>query len=213
MSLQVFDWESFERLPVVGILRGFERTEVLKAVAVAADGGICNFEVTMNTSGAEELIRALSESVGSRANVGAGTVCSMADLEAALRAGASFIVTPTLRREVIQSCVRRQIPVFPGAMSPTEIHTALAWGAPMVKVFPSEVLGPGFLQALRGPFPEWKLMPTGGVTVESLPDYKRAGAAAFGVGSPLFNKAQVKAGNWDWVKLQAQRFRVAFEAK
>ena len=205
-----FSWTLFQRLPVVGILRGFDRRQVENLVAAAAAGGLCNFEVTMNSPNAADLIRLTCEMVGEGSNVGAGTVCSLSTLEAALDAGAGFIVTPVVNSGVIRECVKRQIPIFPGALTPTEIHQAFDLGASIVKVFPSDSLGPGYIKSLKGPFPEWRLMPTGGVTVETLGAYKRAGAEAFGVGGPLFEQEQVLAGNWKWVEEQARRFVQAY---
>ena len=186
--------------------------QVEKLVTSAAAGGLCNFEVTMNSQNAADLIRMMREILGDRSNVGAGTVLSLPNLEAALEAGAGFIVTPVVNSKVIIECVKRQVPVFPGALSPTEIHQAFDLGASIVKVFPSDSLGPAYIKSLKGPFPGWRLMPTGGVTVETIGAYKRAGAEAFGVGSPLFDREQVLAGNWGWVEEQSRRFAQAYAA-
>jgi 2-dehydro-3-deoxyphosphogluconate aldolase/(4S)-4-hydroxy-2-oxoglutarate aldolase len=200
----------FKKLPVVGILRFFKRAEVEKLVPASIEGGLCNIEVTMNTAGAEELIRLTADLVGGKGNVGAGTVTTVETLDKALKAGATFIVTPAVVPDVIQACVERKIPVMPGAMTPTEILTAWRLGATMVKVFPADQLGPGHIKALKAPFPEIPLMPTGGVTVETLPAFKKAGADAFGVGGPLFDPKQVAAGNWGWFREQAARFAAAY---
>lgn len=200
----------FRKLPVVGILRFFKRAEVEKLVPASLAGGLSNIEVTMNTAGAEDLIRLTSDLVGGKGNVGAGTVTTVETLEKALAAGATFIVTPAVVPDVIRACVERKIPVMPGAMTPTEILTAWRLGATMVKVFPADQLGPGHLKAVKAPFPEIPLMPTGGVTVETLPAFKKAGADAFGVGGPLFDPKQVAAANWDWFREQAARFAQAY---
>jgi 2-dehydro-3-deoxyphosphogluconate aldolase/(4S)-4-hydroxy-2-oxoglutarate aldolase len=195
---------------VVGILRGFEFDATARMIAAALDGGLRNVEITMNSPGASEQIRRAVDSFGSRANIGAGTVTSPAALEQALSAGASFIVTPIVIPEVIESCVRLGVPVMPGAMSPTEIVSAWELGATVVKVFPADGLGPAFLRSLRGPLPHIPLMPTGGVTVESLPAFRNAGAVAFGVGTPLFDPARAAAGDWPWFRTQAERFVAAW---
>jgi 2-dehydro-3-deoxyphosphogluconate aldolase/(4S)-4-hydroxy-2-oxoglutarate aldolase len=179
-------------------------------VPASIEGGLCNIEVTMNTADAEELIRLTADLVGGKGNVGAGTVTTVETLDKALKAGATFIVTPAVVPDVIQACVERKIPVMPGAMTPTEILTAWRLGATMVKVFPADQLGPGHIKALKAPFPEIPLMPTGGVTVETLPAFKKAGADAFGVGGPLFDPKQVAAGNWGWFREQAARFAAAY---
>jgi 2-dehydro-3-deoxyphosphogluconate aldolase/(4S)-4-hydroxy-2-oxoglutarate aldolase len=200
----------FKKLPVVGILRFFKRAEVEKLVPASLEGGLCNIEVTMNTAGAEDLIRLTADLVGEKGNVGAGTVTTIETLDRAIKAGATFIITPAVLPDVIQACVQRKIPVMPGAMTPTEILSAWRMGATMVKVFPADQLGPGHIKAVKAPFPEIPLMPTGGVTVETLPAFKKAGADAFGVGGPLFDPKQVAAGNWGWFREQAARFAQAY---
>ncbi len=207
-----FNASLFRQLPIVGILRFFPRDQVALMLPAALAGGLINFEVTMNSEGAEELIRLSRDLVGERGNVGAGTVTTVDTLHRALAAGASFIVTPAVIPEVIQACVERGVPVLPGALTPTEILTAWRLGATMVKVFPADQLGPAHIRAVKAPFPEIPLMPTGGVTVETLPAFRAAGADAFGVGSPLFDPRQAAAGNWDWFRQQAARFLQAYEA-
>ena len=208
--MATFNRDLFRKLPVVGILRFFKREEVEKLVPASVEGGLCNIEVTMNTAGATDLIRFTVEAMGARGNVGAGTVTTLKALDEAMGAGASFIVTPAVVPDVIQECVKRGVPVMPGAMTPTEILTAWRLGATMVKVFPADQLGPGHIKAVKAPFPEIPLMPTGGVTVETLPAFKKAGADAFGVGGPLFDPKQVAAGNWGWFREQASRFAAAY---
>lgn len=200
----------FRSMPIVGILRFFARDQVEHLVPAVVEGGLVNLEVTLNSPGAADLIRLTRDLLGPRGNVGAGTVTSMQGLDLALEAGASFIVTPVVLPEVIRACVERGVPVMPGAMTPTEIFTAWNLGASLVKVFPADQLGPGHLRAVKAPFPEIRLMPTGGVTVETLPAFRDAGADAFGVGSPLFDPRQVAAGNWDWFRQRASRFCESF---
>jgi len=209
MSIE-FNEELFKELPVVAILRFFTSAEVEKLVPASMAGGLRNLEVTMNTPGAAEVIRLTCELVGKQGNVGAGTVTTLEELELALSAGASFIVTPAVLPEVIQACVQRQVPVMPGAMTPTEVLMAWRLGAKLVKIFPADQLGPAHLKALKAPFPQIPLMPTGGVTVETLPEFKKAGADAFGVGGSLFDPKQVAAGNWDFFREQASRFAHAY---
>ncbi|HXJ71689.1 MAG TPA: bifunctional 4-hydroxy-2-oxoglutarate aldolase/2-dehydro-3-deoxy-phosphogluconate aldolase, partial [Candidatus Dormibacteraeota bacterium] len=207
-----FDRCLFKQLPIVGILRFFKRAEIEKLVPATLQGGLCNLEITMNSEGAEDSIRLACALAAGRANVGAGTVTSVEAMERALAAGASFIVTPVVIPEVIQACVKRNVPVMPGALTPTEIFTAWQLGATIVKVFPADQLGPAHLKAIKAPFPEIPLMPTGGITVETLPAFMQAGADAFGAGGPLFDPKQAAAGNWDWFRLQAARFAQAYAA-
>ena len=200
----------FRSMPIVGILRFFPRDQVEHLVPAVVDGGLVNLEVTLNSPGAADLIRLTRDLLGPRGNVGAGTVTSMQGLDLALEAGASFIVTPVVLPEVIRACVERGVPVFLDDTATTEIYTAWNLGASLVKVFPADQLGPGHLRAVKAPFPEIRLMPTGGVTVETLPAFRDAGADAFGVGSPLFDPRQVAAGNWDWFRQRASRFCESF---
>jgi 2-dehydro-3-deoxyphosphogluconate aldolase/(4S)-4-hydroxy-2-oxoglutarate aldolase len=185
-----FNHDLFKQLPVVGILRFFKRAEIEKLVPASLQGGLSNLEITMNSEGAEDSIRAACDLAAGRANVGAGTVTSIESMERALAAGASFIVTPAVIPDVIRACVARKVPVMPGALTPTEIFNAWQLGATLVKVFPADQLGPAHLKAIKAPFPEIPLMPTGGVTVETLPAFKLAGADAFGAGGPLFDPKQ-----------------------
>ncbi len=207
-----FDWNRFRQCPIVGILRGFDLAVVERAVDAAVAGGIVNIEVTCNTRGAAQQIELLQSRCGEQINIGAGTVCTLEDLNLALQAGATYIVTPIVAADVIREAVVRQVPVFAGAMTPTEIHLAWSLGAAMVKVFPCDQLGPAYIRNVSAPLSQISLMPTGGVTPDNLPEYKRAGAAAYGVGSPLFQKARVLAGDWSWIAEQAARFVEAFQS-
>lgn len=205
-----FDRARFDALPVVGIVRGFAREVMEPMIAAAFEGGLRNIEITLNTPDAEALICLTRERWGDSVNIGAGTVTTLEGLHRALDAGAGFIVTPALNPDVVRECVSRGVPVMPGAMSPTEIVAAWELGATMVKVFPADGLGPAFLRSLRGPLPHIPLMPTGGVTLETLPAFRAAGAAAFGVGTPLFDPARAAARDWSWFREQSGRFAQAW---
>ena len=204
-----FDWDHFHDFPVVGILRGFDADSIRSLVQAAIDGGLHNIEVTMNTPGACSLLGLVRDLASERMNVGAGTVCGPQDLQMARSAGAEFIVCPVVSPPVIRSCSENGIPVFPGALTPSEVYRAWEMGGDIVKLFPADALGPGYVRSLRGPLPQVRLMPTGGVTVANLGEYRRAGAAAYGVGGPLFARDRVAAGDWDWVAAQVRRFRAA----
>lgn len=201
-----------ETLPIVGILRGFTNLQVAGVVKAALAGGLRNLEITMGSPDTPAQIREARGVVGDKMCVGAGTVLSLELLEKALEAGASFIVTPVVNVDVIEECVRRKAPVFPGAYSPTEILKAWELGATMVKVFPAETLGPGYIKAIKAPLPHVKLMPTGGVDLKTIGAYRKAGADGFGVGSPLFDRARVEAGDWNWVEAQCRAFLDAYSS-
>jgi 2-dehydro-3-deoxyphosphogluconate aldolase / (4S)-4-hydroxy-2-oxoglutarate aldolase len=206
-----FNQELFQQLPIVGILRGLPADRLRPVVEAVRDGGLTNLEITMNTPGAVDQIRAACEIAGGALNLGAGTVTSVQLLEEALAAGASFIVTPTVAVPVIERCGRLKVPVFPGAFSPTETQRAWGLGATMVKVSPAEFLGPAYVRSLKAPLPQVKLMPTGGVDVATLETYAKAGADAFGVGSPLFRAERIAAQDWEWVRNQCRAFSRAYQ--
>jgi 2-dehydro-3-deoxyphosphogluconate aldolase / (4S)-4-hydroxy-2-oxoglutarate aldolase len=197
---------TFDGVPLIGILRGCSNDHLPHIVDCVRRGGMTHLEITMNSPGAEQQIRDAVRYSDRKLHIGAGTVTNRDLLETALDAGAAFIVTPLLNREVISSCVTRRIPVFPGALSPTEICEAWELGATMVKIFPAETGGPAFIRALKGPFPQIDLLPTGGVDLETLPKLLQAGAAGAGIGSPLFRKERLEKQDWPWLEQQVQAF-------
>ncbi len=198
---QTFSWKLFEQMPVVGILRNFPSEVMLPLALHYTEAGLTTLEITMNSAEAETTIALLIEKYGDRLNIGAGTVCTMTDLEKALAAGARFIVTPILDEDVIKSCVDRQIPIFSGAYTPTEIYKAWNWGASMVKVFPASRLGPEYVKEVLAPLNQIKLMPTGGITLDNCTDFLKAGAKGLGMGGQLFPKELIL--NQDWPKVKA----------
>ena len=204
-----FNRDRFAELPIVGILRGFEVETVRQLVGATMAGGLRCIEVTMNSPSAVEAIGAAIEEGGDELQVGAGTVCTLEDLDQALGAGASFIVTPIVSAEVISACGEHGVPVMAGALTPSEIYEAWSLGAEMVKVFPANHFGPGYLKDLRGPLPEIRLMPTGGVNAETLGEFHSAGAAAFGVGGSLFSSQAIADGR---VEEAARSLVDAYEA-
>jgi 2-dehydro-3-deoxyphosphogluconate aldolase/(4S)-4-hydroxy-2-oxoglutarate aldolase len=191
----MFLMEKFEELPIVGIVRNMKADDFERILPLYIQAGFTTIEVTMNTAGAEAMIKKAKNDFGNSIHIGAGTVCTMNDLQKALEVGADFIVTPIVDKNVIEKCVATKIPVFPGAFSPTEIYTAWSLGASMVKVFPISQFGPAYIQSIKAPFPQIKLMPTGGVGLEDIKNYKDAGASAFGIGSPMFPSSLIKTLN------------------
>jgi len=191
----MFLMEKFEELPIVGIIRNMNASDFERILPLYFQAGFTTIEVTMNTVGAENMIKKAKAVFGDTINIGAGTVCNLSDLQKALEVGADFIVTPIIDTDVIEKCVASNIPIFPGAFSTTEIYTAWSLGASMVKVFPISQLGPGYIQSIKGPFPHIKLMPTGGIGLENIKSYKEAGASALGIGGPLFPNKILKSLN------------------
>lgn len=204
--------ERFHSLPLVGILRGFRAGQIEPTVNACLEGGLKNLEITMNTDGADDQIRTAIDVAAGRMNIGAGTVTSRERLDGALAAGASFIVTPAVIPGVIGRCRELDVPVIPGAFTPTEVWQAWDSGATMVKLFPADLGGPNYIKALKGPYPEIKIMATGGITLDTIEGYLEAGADGFGLGGPLFRKDRVEAGDWPWIAEQIRRHREIFEA-
>ncbi len=192
-----FSWEAFNKVPIIGIMRNIPQARVEMLVSQYFECGFTTLEVTMNSEGAAKTISYLYEIYPDTLNIGAGTVLTLEDLEEALDAGASFIVTPVINDEVIKNCVARKVPVFPGAYTPTEIYKAWKMGAGMVKVFPATRLGPDFIKEVLAPMNFLKLVPTGGVSIDTITDFFKAGAAGVGMGSTLFPKNLVENEQWD----------------
>ena len=201
-----FSQALFQELPIIGILRGFTLGQVTEIVRAALRGGLRNIEITMNTPDAARQINEAVTVAEGQLNIGAGTVINLEHLDQAIVAGATFVVTPTVQPKVITECANQKIPVFPGAFSPTEIVRAWELGARMVKVFPAESAGPGYIRALKAPLPHIQLLPTGGVDLKTLPHFLKAGADGFGIGTPLFDRQRVESCDWTWVEAQCRAF-------
>lgn len=178
--------EKFEQLPIMGILRGGDYDVIAPLVETVVGAGLETLEIAMNTPNAAAMIRRVREVAGTRLVVGAGTVMDLALLDEALEAGARFIVMPTVVDEVVGRCRELDIPVFPGALTPQEIHRAWRAGATMVKLFPAKVFGPEYLREIGGPFPHIKLLACGGVSVDNLAVFFSCGASAVAFGSSVF---------------------------
>lgn len=201
-----FSWSLFSQMPIVGILRNIPSESLTQLLPGYIEAGLTTLEITLNTPGASEMIRMLKHEAGEKLNIGAGTVRNAADLEIALSAGADFIVTPNIDEEVIKECVRLAIPIFPGAYTPTEIYKAWQLGASIVKVFPATSLGASYFKDVLAPLNDVKMMPTGGVSLESIPGFFHAGASAFGVGSPLFEKSLLEKRDWEGLQRHFTKF-------
>ena len=176
--------EQILRYQLVAILRGCEPERVPEIAAALADGGVRLLEVTLNSPDAMEVIRRLARTMGDRLLVGAGTVLTAAEAEMAIDAGAGFILSPSLDPDTIRATKKGGAVSVPGAFTATEILTAWRSGADIVKVFPASV-GAQYIRDLRGPLPQIPLMPTGGVNLSNIREFRAAGAAAFGIGSAL----------------------------
>jgi 2-dehydro-3-deoxyphosphogluconate aldolase/(4S)-4-hydroxy-2-oxoglutarate aldolase len=199
-----FSHEAFEAMPVIGIMRNFSFEIIEKITPLYKEAGLTTLEVTMNSDGAYETIKNLSAAYPGL-NIGAGTVCEMEDLHTALEAGASFIVTPILNEEVINYCVANKIPVFPGAFTPTEIYKAWKLGATAVKIFPASRFGPVYLKEIKAPLNNIRLLPTGGVSLDNIADFFKAGAMGAGMGSTLFDKEMISKKDFEGLHLHFKK--------
>jgi 2-dehydro-3-deoxyphosphogluconate aldolase/(4S)-4-hydroxy-2-oxoglutarate aldolase len=197
-------WAELNRTRIVAIWRGIrdEHAEPLAEALLA--GGVTVMEITLNTPGAPNMIRRLQSAFGGRMYIGAGTVLDTDDLKTALDAGASFIVTPNTDEDVIRGAVDAGIPVFPGAMTPTEIVRAWKAGATAVKLFPVASLGIGYIKELQGPLAHVPMIAVGGVNKDNIGELLRTGCFAVGVGGSLLNRNEIEAGNFGWVTERAR---------
>ena len=201
-----FSWELFSKIPIVGIVRGLHPDEISQILPIYREAGLTTIEITMNTNGAESIIQDALKHNSEGLNIGAGTVCTLDDLDKALEAGAQFIVTPIVNKKVIKACVKRSIPIFPGAFTPSEIYTAWSLGASMVKIYPATSLGPDYVKDIKAPLNQLKLMPTGGISLGNMDAYFKAGADGLGIGGHLFDKKLINEKNWAGLKEHFQEF-------
>ena len=178
---------------IVAVVRAPDPSGLVEVVRALAEGGITVAEVTFTVPNAVDVIREAKRVLGDRVLLGAGTVLDTETARAAFLAGAEFIVSPSLNLDVIRMCRRYDKLVMPGAFTPTEIVTAWEAGADIVKVFPADIVGPAFFKAMRGPLPQVKLMPTGGVDLNTATAFLNAGAVALGVGGQLVDPKLVAA--------------------
>jgi 2-dehydro-3-deoxyphosphogluconate aldolase/(4S)-4-hydroxy-2-oxoglutarate aldolase len=191
---------------VVAIVR-LDSSSQLQAVAEAIQaGGIQAIEFTMTTPGALGTLTEAAKKINGNTILGAGTVLDAETARAAILAGAKFIVAPNLNLEVIATAHRYSVAVIPGALTPTEIITAWDAGADIVKVFPASIGGPELIKALRGPLPQIKMMPTGGVDLNTAAAFIKAGSSAVAVGGNLVDKEVIKRGEFDKITNLAKQY-------
>lgn len=197
---------------VLAVLRAPSPELALEASEAIIRGGVTGIEVTFSTPDAPAVIRELIARHGDAAYVGAGTVTTAEQATAAADAGAEFLVSPGTLPALTRTMLDTGRVVMTGAMTPTEVMGALELGVDVVKIFPASLGGPSYLGALRGPFPDAPLMPTGGVTPDNLADWFRAGAVAVGAGGDLANGASIKNSDWADLEQRAARFAAALAA-
>jgi 2-dehydro-3-deoxyphosphogluconate aldolase/(4S)-4-hydroxy-2-oxoglutarate aldolase len=196
---------------IIAILRADSAQGLVGAIRACAAGGVVTAEVTMTTPGALETIRNAATELGNSIVMGAGTVLDAETCEAAVLAGAQYIVTPAVRPEVIAMARKLDVPVLTGAMTPTEALTAHELGSDFIKLFPAEQLGPAMVKALLAPLPMLKLVPTGGVVPSNVGEYVAAGAVALGAGSQLVSRESVQRQDWAKITKLAAEYVAAIQ--
>jgi len=191
---------------IVAVIRA-ENGDLLVDVAESLlAGGVEVMEVTFTVPRATRVLEKVADRIGSRILLGAGTVLDTETCRTAILAGAEFIVSPAVNVDVIELCKRYSKPVMPGALTPTEVITAWQAGADIVKIFPSEITGPKYLKALHGPLPHIRLMPTGGVNLETAAEFLRCGACALGIGNSLVDPKVVASGDLKKIETLARQY-------
>ena len=195
-----------ESTGVVAVIRADSAAQCADLCRALGEGGVTCWEVTMTTPGALRAIEAVAYELGEQGCVGVGSVIDEATAVAAVHAGANFIFGPTFNAGVVAAAQRYGKVVVPGALTPTEILTAWEAGADVVKVFPAGHFGPKYFKDIKGPLPQVKLTPTGGVNLDTVEAWVQAGAACVGVGSALVDMKLVRDGRWDELTTLAKQY-------
>ncbi|MFZ1702221.1 MAG: bifunctional 2-keto-4-hydroxyglutarate aldolase/2-keto-3-deoxy-6-phosphogluconate aldolase [Pyrinomonadaceae bacterium] len=199
--------EQIEEIGLVPVVRASSADEAMQVIEAIKAGGVNVLEITMTVPGAVKVIEKVADKYGNDVLVGAGTVLDPETARACLLAGAQFIVSPALNLDTIALCHRYSAPIAPGVMTPTEVITAWSAGVDFVKVFPCGSLGgANYVKNLKGPFPQVKIIPTGGVSLTTAADFIKAGAAALGVGTDLVDVKAIRAGDAHIVTERARQF-------
>jgi 2-dehydro-3-deoxyphosphogluconate aldolase/(4S)-4-hydroxy-2-oxoglutarate aldolase len=198
---------SIIEIGVVPIIRTKTAESAIKAIEAVYRGGIRAAEITMTVPGAIKALEQLADQFGDKMILGAGTVLDPETCRACILAGAQFIVTPALKHSTIELSRRYSKPIFPGALTPTEVLTAWEAGADAVKIFPASAMGGAkYIKALKGPLPQIDMVPTGGVNLETAADFLKAGASAVAVGSELIDDKTIQEGKYEVFEERARQY-------
>jgi 2-dehydro-3-deoxyphosphogluconate aldolase/(4S)-4-hydroxy-2-oxoglutarate aldolase len=189
--------EAFIDVPLLGLLRCCPPAQILNAATAATRGGIRVLEITMDSLEVEHQIASVCSALGDQLVVGAGTVMSSDEVTRAVGAGAQFVVSPHFDAEVVAAASDLGVPAVPGVLTPTEIAASIRFGVGLVKLFPAGPMGPDYIRAIRGPFPDIPLLATGGIGPDSIAGFLAAGATAVAVGTSVFAPAVLASGNKD----------------
>jgi 2-dehydro-3-deoxyphosphogluconate aldolase/(4S)-4-hydroxy-2-oxoglutarate aldolase len=191
---------------IVAVIRSTSSEQLVEVARALYEGGVDVLEVTFTVPRALEIIAAVRKALGDKVLLGAGTVLDPETARAAFLAGAEFLVAPTVNLDVIRLGNRYDKLVMPGAFTPTEVLTAWEAGAQIIKVFPADIGGPAYLKTLHGPLPQVRLLPTGGVNLNTIADFLKAGACAVGLGGALVEPKAVQAGDMARIKSLAAQY-------
>jgi len=202
---------------IMAVIRAQSSNQLVDVASALRDGGVKAIEVTMTTPNALEVINKVSDLMKDDCVIGVGTVLDPETARAAILAGAEFVVSPTLNLDTIKMCRRYSAVCVPGAYTPTEILTAWEAGADVVKVFPATGLGPQFFKDVLGPLPQVRLTPTGGVSLDTVAGFIKAGASCVAVGGNLVTKQALADNDWSSItntsKEFIERIKAARESK
>jgi 2-dehydro-3-deoxyphosphogluconate aldolase/(4S)-4-hydroxy-2-oxoglutarate aldolase len=199
--------KNLQKEKLIAIVRLNDSSNLIRIAESLHEAGVIFLEVTLTMPNPFDAIASIKKAIGKNFYVGAGTVKNLDLAKKSIDCGADFLVSPNFKLEVVVLAHKNDLAVMPGALTPTEIYKAWESGADAVKVFPSSLGGPKYFKELSGPFPDIPLMPTGSITLESGPEYLRAGAYALGVGTSLVNPADVAGGNYKEISKNATLFR------
>jgi len=191
----------------VAVIRMQDSRKLIEVARAIQKGGISLIEITMTTPNALTVIEQASKELGDEVVVGVGSVLDAETARMAIYAGARYVVSPILRREIVETAHRYDLPAMPGAFTPTEILQAHEYGADIVKIFPADLGGMAFFKAIKAPMPHVKLMPTGGVTLTNGGEWLKAGACAVGVGSALLDKQAIANEDYEVLTQNAKTLR------
>lgn len=194
---------------IIVIVRGVETKQIRNLADALFAGGIRVMEITMNTPGATDSIRLLQDKMGEQMWIGAGTVLDLEDAQKAIAAGAGFIVTPNMDEAVIHYCLEQNVPIYPGALTPTEIVKAWKAGAPAVKIFPSASIGMAYIKELQGPLSHIPMVAVGGVNADNIQRFMEIGCYAVGIGGSLVDKSAIRQNRFDRITSDAKELTEA----
>ena len=192
---------------IVAVVRATDSSQLVEVCRALVEGGVDVAEITFTVPDALEVLRAVRKALGNDLLLGAGTVLDTETARAAILAGAEYLVSPTLNLDVIRLAKRYGKMIMPGVYTPTEALTAWEAGADILKVFPAEIVGPAFFKAMKGPLPQLRLMPTGGVDLNTASSFLEAGAVCLGIGSQLIEPKAVAAGDFGRIASLARQYR------